>query len=402
MPSILLWDKNSRVLKELLDDYEAIKNMIRRTIPHIALLIMLAIACLTYGCGDSSPILIGFSGQLTGKQSDLGVYGRNGAILAVEKINSMGGINGRPLKLLIKDDKNTVAGAIEADKALINEGAVAIIGHMTSSQTMGVIPMIDEKGIVLVSPTTATPELSNKADSFFRIMVENTLQSRELADYARSALDIQSVVTISESDNSSFALTFNDSFIWTFQEMGGNILKNLTYSGSQTADWDPLIDTLLELNPDAVLLTCPAQDAVSISQRIRNAGLKTRILSAGWAYTDKLLQWGGRHVEGMLFVIDYAADNPNPGFIKFRESYKNRFGTAPNFASAFSYEAVLALAEGLKITNGLSQGLADAMAPSNTIKGIISDFRLNEYGDVNRNVFIVTVQEGEFRTVEMR
>lgn len=367
-----------------------------------ASLCIILILMLAYGCSDTSPILVGFSGQLTGKQSDLGVYGRNGATLAVEKINASGGINGKPLKLLVKDDQNTVEGAMAADKALVEAGVVAIIGHMTSSQTMGVMPMVNETGLVLVSPTTATPQLSNKADSFFRIMVENTIQSRELADYARSALDIQTVVTISEVDNKSFAITFKDSFAWTFKNLGGTILDEISYSGSQSPDWDPIIDTLLEKKPDAVLFTCPAQDAVSLAQRIRNSGLKTRILSAGWAYTEKLLQWGGRNVEGMLFVIDYAADNPNPDFIKFRESYRNRFGTPPNFASAFSYEAVLALAEGLKITNGSAQGLADAMAPSNTISGVISDFHLNEFGDVRRNVFIVTVQEGEFRTVEMR
>ncbi len=323
-------------------------------------------------------------------------------MLAVEKINAAGGVNGRPLKMLVRDDKNTLDGAMSADRELIDAGAVAIIGHMTSSQTMRVMPMVNQKGTVLVSPTTATPLLSNTADSFFRIMVENTLQSRELADYARSALDIQTVVTIAETDNESFALSFKDSFTWTFKEMGGQVLDELTYSASKAANWAPVIDTLLELNPDAVLLTCPAQDAVAVTQQIRNAGLKCRILSAGWAYTEKLLQWGGRHVEGMLFVIDYAADNPNPNFIKFREAYKNRFGTLPNFASAFSYEAVLALEKGLSITGGTSKGLADAMAPSETITGVISDFKLNEYGDVKRNVFIVTVQEGEFRTVEMR
>ena len=316
--------------------------------------------------------------------------------------NATGGIDGRPLKMLVKDDMNTVDGAIKADTELIEAGAVAIIGHMTSSQTMGVMPLVNEKGIVMVSPTTATPLLSNTTDSFFRIMVENTIQSQELADYARSALDIQNVVTIAEFDNKSFALTFRDSFSMTFKNMGGEILANLSYSTSEKPDWNLIIDTLMELKPDAVLLTCPAHDAVSIAQRIHNAELNIRILSAGWAYTDKLLQWGGRDVEGMLFVIDYAADNPNPNFIKFRESYKSRFGTLPNFASAFSYEAVLALAEGLKITKGTAQGLADAMAPSENITGVISDFKLNEYGDVNRNVFIVTVQENKFRTVEMR
>lgn len=360
------------------------------------------LSTLLVACGDSSPIIVGFSGQLTGKASDLGVSGRNGAMLAVEKINSTGGINGRLLKLIAADDLNTPEGAINADKALVAAGAVAIIGHMTSSQTMASMPYVNENGIVMVSPTTTTPQLTGKTDTFFRAMVENLIHSRELADYARSALDVNTIITIAEIDNKSYSLSFTDNFSRTFKKLGGQVLDGLTYSSSQTPNWDPIIDSLINLNPDAVLLICPAQDAVSIVQRIRTSGLQTRILSGAWSYTDKLLQWGGHYVEGMIFVIDYAADNPNPEFIKFRESYKNRFGSNPNFASAFSYEAVLALASGLKKTNGVSKGLSDAMAPSDTINGAIGDFKLNEYGDVERNIFIVTVQEGEFRTVEMR
>jgi len=355
-----------------------------------------------FACGDSSPIIIGFSGQLTGKQSDLGVFGRNGVVLAVEKINSTGGINGRSLKLITINDLNTPEGALDADKKLLKSGAVAIIGHMTSSQTMAVMPFVNETGLVMISPTASTPKLSRKADSFFRTMVENTIQSRELADYARSALDINTVLTVAELDNKSYSFSFRDGFTRKFEKMGGEIVKNLTYSSSSSSNWDAIIDTLIASKPDAVLLTCPAQDMVSIVQRIRTTDLKTRILSGAWAYTDKLLKWGGSFTEGIIFVIDYAADNPNPGFIKFREAYKNRFGTPPNFASAFSYEATLALAEALKKTGGSAKGLADAMAPSDAIDGVISAFKLNEFGDVERNVFIVTIQEGEFRTVEMR
>lgn len=137
-------------------------------------------------------------------------------------------------------------------------------------------------------------------------------------------------------------------------------------------------------------------------QQIRASKLNTQILSGGWAYTDYLLSWGGRDVEGMYFVIDYTTDNPKSEYIKFRESYKNRFGSNPNFAASFSYEAVLTLTEALKRTNGSTEGLAEALAPSGPYTGLTSDYSLDTYGDVIRDVFILTVLDGEFRTVEMR
>jgi len=363
---------------------------------------LISLLSMISACGNSDPILIGFSGQLTGKVSDIGVFGRNGCLLAIEVINASGGIDGRPLKLISKDDLNTPEGAIKADKELVDAGVVAIVGHMTSSQTLAVMPLINESSTVLISPTTSTPQLSGMMDSFFRVMVENTVHGMELADYTRSALDINSVVTIANIDNKSYSLTFTKSFSDKFISIGGNILESLTYSSRDDSGWDPMVDAIINLNPDAVLLACPAEDAIPLVQRIRSAGLSTRIISGAWAYTDRLLEWGGQSVEGMIFVINYAADNPNPAFVKFRERYKNRFGAPPNFAATFGYEAVQALAEGLRKTDGNAKGLHEAMAPSDLIKGTIGDFKLDKFGDVKRNVFIGTVQEGVFRTIEMR
>jgi len=363
-----------------------------------------ALLCLLslYACGDSTPVIIGFSGQLTGKLSDLGVYGRNGTVLAVEKINATGGINGRPLHLISKDDKNTPQGAIEADKELIEAGAVAIIGHMTSSQSLAALPFTSESGIILFSPTASTPQLTDRADSFFRAVMDNSDLSRELAEYAHSALDASKVIAISEIDNSSYSKPFAESFKRTFEQLGGNVADIIPYSSSNIKDWEEIVTTVAKHVPDAILLNCPAHDAIAIIQRVHAFNPDLIILSGAWAYTDELLKWGGEDVEDVIFVIDYAADNPTPEFIKFRESYRNRFGTTPNFASAFAYDATIALANGLKKTGGDKKGLADAMAPIGPIEGVIGPYELNEYGDVIRNIFIVTVQNGSFRTVEMR
>lgn len=371
----------------------------KRFFPVISLLLT---AFFFTGCGESSPILVGFSGQLTGKMSDLGVYARNGALLAIETINANGGIDGHPLKLVAKDDTNTAEGAIAADKELVEKGVVAIIGHMTSSISMAVMPFINETETIMISPTASTPQLTGIKDTFFRTIAENSRQAAELAEYARSAMDLSTVVTISESDNKSYSFSFTDTFTKTYSQIGGTVLKRLAYSSSSAPDWDAIIDTLDKLKPEAILLTCPAQDAAAIVQRVRTSGLNARILSGAWAYTDSILKWGGTYAEGMVFSIDYAADNPNPDFIKFRESYKNRFGNSPNFASTFAYDAVLLLAHGLEQTGGSREGLEGALAPSGIIKGPIGDFKLNQFGDVERRMFIVTVKDETFRTIEMR
>ncbi|MFP3912631.1 MAG: ABC transporter substrate-binding protein [Desulfobacteraceae bacterium] len=75
------------------------------------------------GCDrEKEPIRLGFSGCLTGRLSDLGTSGRNGVILAVEQVNAAGGINGRPVELIVRDDRQDTAEALRVDRELMAGG----------------------------------------------------------------------------------------------------------------------------------------------------------------------------------------------------------------------------------------------------------------------------------------
>ncbi|WP_243546414.1 ABC transporter substrate-binding protein [Pseudodesulfovibrio tunisiensis] len=367
-----------------------------RVIIHLAAMIfMLA------GCGDNTPILIGFSGQLTGKNAILGVHGRNGAQLAVETINKAGGINGRPLKLLAHDDGNTPEGAVQADGKLIQAGVVAIIGHMTSSQALAASDFLAQHNVVMISPSVTTTLLTQKKDFFFRLMNDNSHQAGELADYARFALDMETAITVADIDNKSYTYTFTDEFSQAFLKIGGKTLTRLDFS-SKNPNWPALVRTIIQKKPDGVVISSSAKDAAALIAHMNSQGATSQYLSGGWAYTDDLLTYGGEFVEGMVLSLDYAPDNPDPDFIRFKVSYRNRFGSMPNFAAAFSYEAVLALAKALELNGAKREGLAEALMEQGVTNGIVSDFRFDEYGDVQRNMFIIAVQEGNFHTVEMR
>jgi branched-chain amino acid transport system substrate-binding protein len=60
---------------------------------------------LVMGCVSKAPIAVGFVAELTGKRGQLGVDARDGAQLAVDRINEQGGIGGRSIQLLVRDDK---------------------------------------------------------------------------------------------------------------------------------------------------------------------------------------------------------------------------------------------------------------------------------------------------------
>jgi branched-chain amino acid transport system substrate-binding protein len=100
-------------------------------------------------CDRDKPATLAFVGETTGRASDLGTSGRNGAILAVETINAAGGIKGKPVTLLIRDDQQNPATAGPIMSELANSGVDAIIGPMTSSMALAMTPFANSSETVL-------------------------------------------------------------------------------------------------------------------------------------------------------------------------------------------------------------------------------------------------------------
>ena len=95
-------------------------------------------------CTPPEPIRIGFVGGTSGRVADLGIAGRDAVVLAVELRNQTGGVAGRKVDLLIKDDEQNPEVAQRVVRELIDQGAVAIVGPMTSAMALAVVPIANE------------------------------------------------------------------------------------------------------------------------------------------------------------------------------------------------------------------------------------------------------------------
>ncbi len=352
------------------------------------------------GCTRPGPIKVGFAGELTGTQSDLGVHGRDGALLAIETLNESGGVAGRSLKLLVRDDQGTPEGAQAADRELIDAGIVAIIGHMTSAQSMAALPVIEEAGVVFLSPTTSTTELSGLDDHFFRVTATNAQEAHLLARHTYQRRSLSCVAVIYDDDNAAFSQTLWAGFARAYQALGGQVSNEIRFFSSKEPDFAPLVAQLRASDPQGLFIIASALDTALIVQQVRLGGWQVPLFAGGWAHTEILLQNGGRAVEGIEFVIAHDTNNQSPAFLDFQTRYQARFGRAPTFASAFAYEAVMVLAAALEKTHGQAKGLPQALLKTRDFEGLTGVISMDEYGDVVRTQFLSAVQDGQFVTLD--
>ena len=124
---------------------------------------------LTISCSPK-PVTLGFVDGLSGAASDLGVSSRDGALLAVEQRNAHGGVKGRKIKLIVKDDQHDPSVAKNVVQELLDAGVEAIIGHGTSNTAMATVPLVTKAKVLMMSHTVTTKKLSVAGDYFFRVV----------------------------------------------------------------------------------------------------------------------------------------------------------------------------------------------------------------------------------------
>lgn len=346
------------------------------------------------------PVIIGFSAQLTGRQAELGVQERNGVKLAVEEINNSGGIEGHKISLVINDDKGTPEGAQASDDKLIKDGAVAIIGHATTSQTLAGLEVTNPKKIAMIGPTISTPELSGIDDYFFRVHPSFKDGAQCFARHINKDDGINSIAVIYDKENLAYSETYSKIFTDEFEKLGGTITSEISFSSATQEDFSKLLLKLQQNNMQGLLIIGSDIDTALIAQRAKLMDSKIKLFGSDWAETQTLISDGGNAIEGIEFEEAYNLDSQTSNFIKFKSNYKSRFGVEPSFGASYGYESMLVLADALKRNNCNKDGLKQALLETHDFNGLMDTFSFDEFGDVQRPYYITKVRNGKINIVK--
>lgn len=345
---------------------------------------------------EKKEILIGFSGQLTGINSDLGIHGRNGVILAVDEINDSGGINGKKIRLIIKDDKGTPEQAKLADKELIEQNVSAIIGHMTSSQTMAALPVIEKSNIILLSPTTSTPLLSGKNDKFFRVQGSSEFSACALGSFASQNFTLTNFLIIKTQDNKDFIEPYQKNFLKCFANYHSNI-DEITLPCETEKIIHTLPDTFSKKEYHGVLIITSARRTALILQILSNLQKKPFVFISSWGATEALIRHGGKSVENSFLAKTGFTNKKRDDFKQFYKKYTDKFGKTPSFSAEQGYITVKVLAKALK--DKKEKQLENEMIKIINFDTFLGNLTINEFGDPVLPISIIEIKNGKFEKI---
>ena len=153
----------------------------------LSILLLLAISLTLAGClkdkraastnNNGNTIKIGIYGDLTGQTSSFGQSTKNGVDLAVNEINSAGGINGKNLEIIFEDDQGRPEQAKTVVSKLINQDKVqAVIGEAASTNTLAAAPVAQEARVPMISHASTNEQITRVGDYIFRVCFIDAFQ----------------------------------------------------------------------------------------------------------------------------------------------------------------------------------------------------------------------------------
>lgn len=361
----------------------------------LLMIAVLSTVLVIFVCSKREPVLLGFSADLTGPTHFLGTMARDSAILAVTKINSRGGINGKELKLIIKDDKGDAETIRKVDKELIDLGVTAIIGHITSYQTAAAIEQINSERIVLFSYSSSSNLFSDKKDYFFRSAPSTELLAKALARHIYKSNEQTPLYTVYDESNITFTGDFKELVEGELLRAGGSLGKSYSYDSSKT-NLKQLSRLIAKDQPELLLILASSLDTALIAQYLRNLGQSTHFFASSWSHGEVLLEKGGSAVEGLQIVSTHKPEQDFPAYLEFQKEYREFYNQESGNIAPTSYEAVLIMAYALTQTDGKREGLREVLSSIKDFKGVEGYLTIDEYGDVLRDVYILKVEGGGY------
>ena len=378
----------------------ALSEPVRLFAPRIGALLLAA--TLVGGCQRSSDVVrIGVAGSFS---DPIGLPMRQAAELAAEEINANGGVNGKRLELVLRDDYSDPDSAVFVASDLYDSDVSAVVGHLFSGMTLAASPVYNggKDPVVAISPSSSSPEVTDAGDYTFRICPSDLAHGTTLAHWVRDQLHLTHGAVLYLNDE--YGRGIRQTFVAEFTRLGGDLEAVYPYLGERP-EVGPYLDRLAKGNrPEFLVVAGNRSEAEEIIRQARKRGLMMPVLGG-----DGLegIQEAGALAEGVYLSSPYFPSIPSAPNRRFVQAFHRKYPDAgmPNQPAAAAYDAVYLLRDVIAKVGSdraaVRRALAGVGSVSPPYDGVTGTIAFDGNGDVpNQNVYIGLVRKGAVEVVD--
>ena len=351
-------------------------------------------------------IQIGGIGPLTGSAAVYGLATKQGAEIAIEEINALGGLQ---FSLNSQDDEGDIEKAVNAYGKLKDDGAKIIYGCTTTNPCVAVAAETNAARYFQLTPSASSTDVTAGKDNVFQVCFTDPNQGVTAANYIKDN-NLGTKVAVIYNNSDAYSTGIYTSFQSTADAIGLEIVTVQTFPDDTNADFNPQLNAAKDAGADLVFMPIYYTPASNILSQAKAMGYEPTFF--GCDGMDGILDIDGFDTslaEGLMLMTPFNAwgeDERTKTFVaEYGEAYD---GAIPNQFAADGYDCIYAIYEACQ-----KAGISGDMSAQEICEALIAVFTSSDFsvdgltgsgmqwsttGEVSKDPVVVKVESGIYVT----
>lgn len=369
--------------------------------------VAVAAVAIPWGTQAAEPIKIGVIQPLSGPVAASGNYVRMGAEIARDWINARGGVLGRPIELVIEDNKSDPKEAASAaEKLIVRDKVPAIMGAWGSSMTLAAMPKLEEYGVPMVVETSSSILVTTKGNPWvFRISPTSEMEALGLEKYLDD-------LKIKKADFLAVNTDWGRGAVKAFGEVlkkKGVGVGEAEFMDQAATDMSAQLTKIRGSGADTMFLTTSVEQITLVLKQAQEQRLARKVITTGGSSSpDQLIRQAGAAANGtyhLLFFLPWFPEAAPDGKLAkaFVDEWQKRGHPFAGLTEGFrGHDGILTITEAIRVAGKAEpKAVRDAlwkvelMGINGPIKFLKDGPAGKESGQSRPSIFVVQIMDGK-------
>ena len=347
---------------------------------------------------DVQVVKIGHVAPMSGAQAHYGKDNANGALMAVEVLNTQNiVIGGKKIKfeLQAEDDAADPKQGTAVAQKLCDAKVAGVVGHLNSGTTIPASKIYNDCGIPHVTGAATNPNLTKPGyKTTYRIIANDNALGAGLALYAADTMKLKTVAII--DDRSAYGQGVAEVFKKTALAKGMKVVDD-QFTSDKATDFMAILTAIKAKKPDAIFYGGMDGQAGAMLRQMDQLGMSSvKFFGGDGICTAEIIKIasGAKSLDGVVCAEGGASIAKMPGGSDWKAKYDAKYPGQFQIYSPFTYDATFVLVDAMKRANSTDPKVYTAKLAETNFKGVTANIAFEPNGELKNPSMTLSSYKG--------
>jgi branched-chain amino acid transport system substrate-binding protein len=361
----------------------------------LSLAVVLVIGVALIGCQKGQDtIKVGLAAVQSGSDAQIGATMLYGSQIAIDEWNAKGGVLGKQIETISLDDEGNAQKANTVAHNLVDDGVVAVLGHLNSNCTIPASIVYNDGKVLQITPGSTNPKYTEQGFPYaFRICGRDDQQGPVAAKYMHDVLKLNKIAIL--HNKTAYGEGLATEVKKTFESLGGQVVMFQGF-GTDESDFSANISVIQGSGAEGIFWGGMYGQGGPLCVKMRQSGVNIPFVSGDGCFDDSFINTVGGTAANVYLSFgkpyrDLPAAQP------FLQKYKAKYGHDEGAYSVYGYDAANVLLTAIAQAGSTDADKVAAVMKSRSFDTILGKIEFDEKGDVKGSGFVMwTIKDGKF------